>query len=276
MPGRFPLLVVLLTVAALITATSGCATVSEERMAMLESAVMDLQARDIRLATLEDTVAALVAKNPPVASGTSPEPVRDLQTQPGPRRVSPDTAPIKTPPSAQPAPAQAQAVPASPASVPAQPVTAAPAQPVAPPAAQTASPAAPQPAPVKRGNPAQAAQRYQAALTALESGRPQAALGQFCDFLAAYPGHELAPNAGYWLGECHYTMKQYDAAVSAFKDVVAQYPAHAKAAAAMLKAGFSYAQMGDASNARFYLEALVRDFPSSQPAFLARARLAAL
>jgi len=98
----------------------------------------------------------------------------------------------------------------------------------------------------------------------------------FKDFLQAHPDHDLAPNAGYWLGECHYTLKQYDSAIIAFKDVVAQHPSHAKAADAMLKAGFSYAQLGDTANARFYLDALLKDYPASRSAALARERLTSL
>ena len=259
MPGRFFLLVILLAATA-----GGCATVSEERISMLESAVMDLQAQDMRLASLEDTVAALVAQNttktPQAFPGTVP---LDLETRPdsrlGPRRVYPEPAP------AQPVAAAPEPAPVSPAPVP-----------VSPPPAPAAAPPQAKPAPAKIPTSAQAERRYQAALSTLESGRPQAALAQFQDFLVESPGHALAPNAGYWLGECHYSMKQYDAAISAFKDVVAQYPQHEKAAAAMLKAGYSYALLGDAANARFFLETLVKDFPSSQPAALARARLASL
>lgn len=252
MPRRFPLLVLVLA-----AALSGCATVSEERLSLLESAVLDLQAQEMRLASLEDTVAGLVARNRSVeaqASATTP-PVRpeDLHTKPGPRRVYADPAPAPAVPAASPAPSSPPAAPK--------------------PAPQ---PVASRPAPVKKISDAQAARQYQSALSTLESGRPQAALNMFREFLADYPGHALAPNAGYWLGECYYSMKQYDSAIIAFKDVVAQHPAHEKAAAAMLKAGYSYDLLGDGANARFYLETLTRDYPASQPASLARTKLASL
>lgn len=222
MPGRFPLFALLLAVAL-----GGCATASEDRLAMLESAVMDLQTRDIRLATLEETVAGLVARQE--ASGEKQE----MPARPSPRRISPD--------------------PVKPAPVPEKPA----------------------PATAKNNN-AIAPREYQTALSTLEAGQPQTALTRFTEFLSRYPGHALAPNAVYWLGECHYSMRQYESAILVFKDVVAQFSSHEKAAAAMLKAGYSYAQLGDVSNARFYLETLVRDFPSSQPAALARTRLASL
>lgn len=288
MLGRLPLLLVFL----LVFVVGGCATVSEERLTMLESAVLDLQANDMRLASLEETVAKLAAQNPSGSAAGPGEPVKDLQTRPGPRRVSPDPAPARpvAASSATPAPAPAPTPVATSASVPAPAAAPAPV-PVAPPASATVPVAAPAPAslpapvpvktaaapaPVGKISNAQAVQQYQSALSTLEAGRAQTAMGLFREFIARFPGHSLAPNAGYWLGECYYSMKQYDSAIIAFKDVVAQFPAHEKAAAAMLKAGYCYALKGDNANARFYLQTLVKDFPASQPASLARTRLASL
>ena len=221
----FSLLAVILVLFA-----GGCASVSEDRISLLEAAVMDLQAQETRLASLEDTVASLVARN------------RDAG---------------QTPPAAH----NPQRIPAV-----------APSAPV---------PSVPQPAPVpaapkKHADTAQIRQEYQAALTTFEARNFQTALGRFRNFLTQYPTHPLAPNAGYWLGECHYSMRHYEPAIAAFKDVVAQFPQHDKAAAAMLKIGYSHALLGDATNARFFFEMLVKEYPSSQPASLARVRLASL
>ncbi len=233
MSGRFALLVVM------AVALSGCAGVSEERVALLESAVMDLQASEMRLASLEETVAGLVAEN-------------NRREGRAPQREAGEPAAV--------AHAGSRAAPPAPRRV------------------EPASPEAAKPRAVsdKKNTSAQASRRYDTALKTLESGRPQAAMALFQDFLRDYPDHPLAPNAGYWLGECYYSLKQFDAAILAFKDVVAQHPTHEKAAAAMLKAGYSYDLLGDKANARFYLDALVKDFPGSQPASLARARLASL
>lgn len=238
MSGRFCLLLALLA-----PVLGGCATVSEERISVLEAAVLDLQTTDMRLASLEDTVAALVARHPLSAAEPAPKARPGFTAGPEPRRVQPEPRAVAVLP------------PPVPASVPAP---------------------ASEPAPASRKAPAPAARLYQAALSALEAGRPGSALGQFQEFLRAYPDHALAPNAGYWLGECYYSQKQYDSAIIAFKDVVALHSGHDKAAAAMLKAGYSYALLGDAANARFYLEALIKDYPSSQPASLARIRLVSL
>lgn len=235
MAGRFALFVMVLTFAS-----SGCATVSEDRLTRLEAAVADMQTQEIRIAILEDKVGSLVLP-------TSPDQGRAADQASAPGRTVP--SPSSATSSAVGKNENSRAMPQT-TSVPA----------------------------IKKQpqSPAQTEREYQKALAALDGGRPLAALGLFRDFLQAHPEHALAPNAGYWLGECHYTLKDFDAAIAAFKDVVAQYPAHDKAAAAMLKAGYSYALLGDTANARFYLEALLRDYPASRPAPLARARIATL
>lgn len=131
---------------------------------------------------------------------------------------------------------------------------------------------APSPAPAATGEQGQ----YKKALSTLEAGRAQEALGLFNDFLRAHPGSKLAPNALYWRGECSYSLGRYADAIISFKDVVTRYPKNPKAAAAMLKAGYAYERLGDLDNARLYLDVLVQDYPGSDPARLARARLATL
>jgi tol-pal system protein YbgF len=99
------------------------------------------------------------------------------------------------------------------------------------------------------------------------------AAAAFSAFLRDYPRSPLAPNAGYWLGECGYSTGKYGDAVIAFKDVASKYPGHPKAAAALLKAGYAYERMRDTANAHFYWQLLLDDYPSSGPAALARKRM---
>jgi tol-pal system protein YbgF len=96
------------------------------------------------------------------------------------------------------------------------------------------------------------------------------------EFLAKSPNDSLTPNALYWLGESYYGEKRFAQAILTFKEVIQKYPKHHKAAASLLKIGFSYEKLGDNANARFYLQALLDEYPASDPARLARKRLRAL
>lgn len=117
---------------------------------------------------------------------------------------------------------------------------------------------------------------YDAALAIYEARRFKQAEERFAAFLANHPGHKLAPNAKYWLGESYYASGQFTTAIVTFKEVVAQFPKHPKAAAALLKIGFAYAQMKDMENARFYWNILLEDFPGTLPAAMAKQRLAGM
>lgn len=218
----------------------GCASKgsTEERLEALELAVNETRLNDARLALLEDRVNGLSA-DVAYVRGTGTPQATDSQAK---------ASRVKT---VQPRPSASQ--------------------PVAPP---SESPASGSSVPSR---PAKGEQgEYARALAAFEAGKSQEAQALFTAFLAAYPSGSLAPNAGYWLGECEYSLKHYDKAILAFKNVVGKYPKHPKAAASMLKAGYAYERLGDKENARFYLTALVEDFPKSEPAGLARKKLATL
>ncbi len=117
---------------------------------------------------------------------------------------------------------------------------------------------------------------YERAVAFVRAGDVEKGRKALDEFIGDYPSHALVPNALYWLGETYYHEKRYAQAILTFKEVVRRFPEHDKAAAALLKVGYSYAQLGDTSNARFYLQSLVEAYPSSEPATLARQRLASL
>lgn len=92
-------------------------------------------------------------------------------------------------------------------------------------------------------------------------------------FIQENPQSKLLPNAYYWLGETFYHDKRYAQAILTFREVTSRYPKHDKAAAALLKIGFAYEQLGDKPNARFYLGNLLQEYPNSEPATLAKEAL---
>jgi len=64
-------------------------------------------------------------------------------------------------------------------------------------------------------------------------------------FLANHPKHELADNATFWLGETHYTRKNYQEAIRVYYDAYKKYPKGNKAPAVLLKLGMSLANIGE-------------------------------
>lgn len=99
---------------------------------------------------------------------------------------------------------------------------------------------------------------------------------QLEDFLKKNPKHSLAPNASFWIGESYLGEKEYEKAILQFEDVIQNYGEHPKAAAAYLKQGLTFEQLGDRNSARTILEKLIKNFPLSEEAQTAKQRLKSL
>ena len=108
------------------------------------------------------------------------------------------------------------------------------------------------------------------------NGRYELAVAGFQRFLQDFPSTSLAPNAQYWLGESHYSMKDHVRAMQAFEKVVANHPHSEKVAAALYKLGLAAAETGNANKAREYLKRVLQDFKDSNEAKLAKGKLAEL
>jgi len=128
--------------------------------------------------------------------------------------------------------------------------------------------------PQKTANKAGPAATYEKGLSLVRGQEPEKGRKVLESFVQSWPGHELVPNALYWIGESHYSEKRLDQAILTFMDVYRRYPKHPKASAALLKTAYSYEKLGDLRNARFYLTVLLEDFPDSDPAPLARRKMA--
>ena len=66
-----------------------------------------------------------------------------------------------------------------------------------------------------------------------------AAINGFQDFVAAWPQHELAPDAQYWVGEIFYIQEDYVAAAEAFLEGMKTYGSSPRAGDTMLKLGIT-------------------------------------
>lgn len=103
----------------------------------------------------------------------------------------------------------------------------------------------------------------------------QYALAQqgFSQYVQTFPESDLADNAQYWIGECNYSQKKYEEAIQVFQIVLTQYPDGEKAPGALLKMSYAQLALGKTPAAKENLERLLKRFPQSNEAGLARARL---
>lgn len=118
-----------------------------------------------------------------------------------------------------------------------------------------------------------AADEYRAAVELVRSGKTEEAITALRAFLRAYPRHDYADNAQYWLGEAYYAVKDYQHALVEFRATIETYPRGNKVPDALLKVGYCYQALGQADKARAVLEQVVNLYPKSEPAALAARRL---
>lgn len=117
---------------------------------------------------------------------------------------------------------------------------------------------------------------YNEAFLAFRQGDLEGARARFSQFLAKFPDHELSDNAQFWLGECYYKEGDYEKAILEYEKVLSRYPKGNKVPAALLKEGLAFLALGDELTGRYLLERLLKEFPSSPEADLAREKLKAL
>lgn len=122
--------------------------------------------------------------------------------------------------------------------------------------------------------PETAEQLYLRGFEALRSARYPEAIASMSEFVERFPTHALASNARYWLGQAYYLTRDYPRAIAAFAAVGTDSPDPAKPPDALLKKGLSEWELQRTEESRATLQEVVRRYPSSDAARLAREQLA--
>ena len=117
-------------------------------------------------------------------------------------------------------------------------------------------------------------QLYDQATSDLTQGRYGLALQGFRDFLRRFPTAELADNAQYGVGECFFAQAKFDSAAVEYTRVGENWPQGDRVPAALYKLALSQDNLGQADASRKTLQDLVKRYPQSGEAQLARERLA--
>ncbi len=120
------------------------------------------------------------------------------------------------------------------------------------------------------GNPDQL---FAAAYGDYSRGNYDLAISEFRQYVETYPSSEMADNAQYWVGECYYSKKLLNEAVAEFDKVPLLFPKGDKVPAARFRKGVTLMEMGQREAGRAELTALIRLFPRSNEAVLAKQQL---
>ncbi len=88
-----------------------------------------------------------------------------------------------------------------------------------------------------------------------------------------FPSSPLADNALYWIGECAYSQRKFEDAVNTFNELILAYPQGDKVAAAYLKKGMSFAELGRTEEALAAFKLLVAKFPVEEETRIAQQKI---
>ena len=117
-------------------------------------------------------------------------------------------------------------------------------------------------------------QLYEQAAQDLTQGRYPLALQGFREYAQRFPTTDLADNAQYGMGECLFAQAQFDSAAIEYERIEKLYPQGDRVPAGLWKLALCREKLGQPAQARKVLDDLVKSFPLSGEAQLARDRLA--
>jgi tol-pal system protein YbgF len=117
-------------------------------------------------------------------------------------------------------------------------------------------------------------QLYEQAAQDLTQGRYPLALQGFREYALRFPATDLADNAQYGAGECLFALAQFDSAAIEYERIGKLYPQGDRVPAGLWKLALCREKLGQPALARKTLDELVKGFPLSGEAQLARDRLA--
>ena len=109
-------------------------------------------------------------------------------------------------------------------------------------------------------------ERYDFALDLMLDKNDYATAGKaLSEFLERHPGHRLAGNAYYWLGETRYVRKDFRGAALAFGEGFRRHSRGPKAPETLLRLGMALAELGKRKEACTAFKTLAERFPEAAP-----------
>ena len=110
-------------------------------------------------------------------------------------------------------------------------------------------------------------------LTQLRRASFSEALALLQEALASSYNTELYPYLLFWVGVCNDAMGDNRSALRAYHELTSGYGKHLRTPLGLLREGSVFIRLRDSASAKLTFEKLIADFPNSEEATLAKARL---
>jgi len=109
-----------------------------------------------------------------------------------------------------------------------------------------------------------------------KQGRMEEAREAFRKFSEDFPASNKVPAAKFWTGETFYYQKRFEEAILEYQKVIQEHAQAEKVPSALLKQAFAFAEIKDTTSARLILQRLIKMYPKTQQAVIAKKKLATL
>lgn len=116
-------------------------------------------------------------------------------------------------------------------------------------------------------------QDFETALAALRKSDFAAAQSGFVALIKQYPQTGYRSSALFWLGNAQYASRNYKEAITNFRSLVTADPQHLRAPEALLSIANCQGELKDAKSSRRTLEELLKSYPQSEAAGVAKERI---
>ncbi|HPW44948.1 MAG TPA: tol-pal system protein YbgF [bacterium] len=114
---------------------------------------------------------------------------------------------------------------------------------------------------------------YQTGLDLANESKYLEAAASFEQFLKKYPKSEFAPSALMWVGECFYSMRDYQRSIQEFQRFIEKYPRDKNTGLAIFKQGNSFYELGMTEEAKAFFNKVIQREPTSEVAAMATEKL---
>lgn len=114
---------------------------------------------------------------------------------------------------------------------------------------------------------------YNMAYTDYLKGNFQLAIEGFNLYREQFLNSPLSDNALYWIGECHFSLKEFDKAIEHFNELILNYPSGDKIAAAYLKKGISLMELEKKEEALLVFKLLISKYPLEEETKIAQQKI---
>ncbi len=131
----------------------------------------------------------------------------------------------------------------------------------------------PPPPPTPLGPGVSPQRLYDTAWADYTSGQWDLCVSGFDTYLRTFPKSELADEAQLYIGECNYSSGKHQEAIQAYTQVITLYPRGQSVAPAYYKRGLAFENLKQMERARESFEAVLKNFPDSDAARLAKQAL---